>query len=118
MKVIAPITDVYGPPRVTQKRRVEKPNGSSALRQDTRPTRRPVMLNSAASEEAHPSRFGTTSRICDFDNAIPAPFIAQIIGQVLETNGRDIASALRAFRANGEWRTANRLSATRFSLLA
>ena len=118
MKVIAPITEVYGAPRVIQKRRVEKPNGTSGLGHETRSTRRPVMLNSATSEETRPYHFGTTSRIHDFDNAIPAPFIAQIIGQVLETKSRDVASAMRAFQASSEWRTASNLSATRHSLFA
>jgi hypothetical protein len=118
MKVVAPITEVYGTPRVNQKRRVEKPNGSSGLGQETRPAPRPLMLNSVASEETSPSHFGTTSRVGDFDNAIPAPFIAQVIAQVLETKRGDVVSAMRAFQASSQWRMANSLFATRRSVLA
>ncbi len=118
MRVIGPLTEVYGPPRLTVRRRVEKPNGSSGLGRDARLAHGPVMLNPAAGDEPHASRFGTTSRVCDFDHAIPAPFIAQIIGQVLETKRADIASAMRAFQANGQWRMANSVFAPRYSLSA
>ena len=97
MKVIAPITEVYGTPRVSQKRRVEKPNGASGLGQQTRAAHRSLMLNRVACEETLSSHFETTSRICDFDHAIPAPFIAQVIGQVLKNKACDFASAMRAY---------------------
>ncbi len=99
MRVIGPITEVYGPARLAVKRRVEKSNASSGLGQQTRSTHRPIMLNPVAEEETHASRFDTASRVGAFGNAIPAPFIAQIIGQVLETKPSDNASATRAYKA-------------------
>jgi len=113
MRVIGPITEVYGAPRLTSKRRVEKPNEPSGLGRQARPAQRAVMLNRLVDEDGEPSRFGTASAARDFNDAIPAPFIAQIIGQILETKRCDIASAKRAFEANGGARMANS-----FSLLA
>ena len=117
MRVIGPITEVYGPARLGMKRRVEKPNSSSGLGQETRPRSGAIMLNAVIDEGTHPCRFGTASPSTDFDNAIPAPFIAQIIGQILETKRSDSASAMRAFKASSEWRMANSPSSRRHSLL-
>lgn len=115
MRVVGPITEVYGAPRLHAKRRVEKPNEPSGLGREARPEQRAVMLNPEVDEERKASRFGTASRVRDFNDAIPAPFIAQIIGQVLETNRYDIASAMRAFTANGQWRMANGEFASHYS---
>src|SRR5437868_14477451 len=106
MRVIGPITEVYGPARFAMKRRVEKPNASSGLGQQTRSTHRPIMLNPVAGEETHACRFDTASSVESFGNAIPAPFIAQIIGQVLETKRPDNASAMRAYKVAGAGATA------------
>jgi hypothetical protein len=83
------------------RRRVEKPNGSSGLGQEMRSARRAVMLNPVARDESRPSRFDTASRVGECDYPMPAPFVAQIIGQVLETKRADFASATRAYAAAG-----------------
>ena len=110
MRVVDPVTEVYGAPRLTSKRRVEKPNGLSGLGGEARPAQRPVMLNRAIDEESEASRFETASRVRNSNDAIPAPFIAQIIGQVLETKRCDTLSAKRAFQANDELRMASSYS--------
>src|SRR5215813_12958022 len=98
MKVIGPVTEVYGAPRLAIQRKVEKANASSGLGRETRSPPPPVMLNRAPAEETQPSRFETAAATTEFAAAIPAPFVAQIIGQVLETKRADFASALRAFK--------------------
>jgi hypothetical protein len=99
MKVIGPITEVYGALRPTLRRRVEKPNGSSGLGQEMRSARRAIMLNPVARDEPRPSRFDTASGVRECDHAMLAPFVAQIIGQVLDTKRADPASAMRAYAA-------------------
>ena len=118
MRPISPITEVYGSLRTHARRRVEKPNSASDLREDARTPSRAVIVNHAPLRSAQASHFETRERASDISNAIPAPFIAHIIGQVLETKRADAASATRAFKANSEWRMANGLSAKRCSLFA
>jgi hypothetical protein len=110
MKVIGPVTEVYGAPRLVIQRKVEKPNASSGLGRETRPAQAPIMLNRAPAEETQPCRFETAAATTELAAAIPAPFVAQIIGQVLETKRADFAAALRAFKANDEWRMARNYS--------
>jgi len=55
------------------------------------------MLNAGAPRTPLPSHFETASRSSDFADAIPAPFVAQIIAQVLGTDRPDTLSARRAY---------------------
>src|SRR5262252_3830100 len=97
MRPISAITEVYGPLRAYPRRRVEKPSGASSLREDARAASRPIIVNDAPARPARASHFETRAGTCEVDGAIPATFIAHVIGQILGDTRPDAVRALRAY---------------------
>jgi hypothetical protein len=99
MKPVSSPTNIYGPRRLYSPRRVEKPHGTGTLGDKKPGNAGPAMLNARPSAKPQACHFETGVFGGTLKTGVPAEFIAQILGQILETNRADPTAAARAYGA-------------------
>ena len=92
-------SDIYTPARAPARWRVQKLNASSHLGGETRRPNAPAILNPPLATAPEASHFETSTRAAPTRNGMPATFIAQVLGQILETKRRDPAYGRRIYEA-------------------
>jgi len=88
---------------------VEKSNPANRLAGNQRRPERADMLNARSETASSSFRFETRREAFGDSHAIPAPFAAQIIGQVLAPKRTDPARGLQAYSQTDANATAPRL---------
>ena len=97
MKLSGAVLEIYGPSRIFPPRRVEKPNGSNRLDSENRHGNLPAMMNPRAEAPRKSSRFETHAEPCNLRNGTSSAFVAQILGQILETDTPEKPAVARAY---------------------
>jgi hypothetical protein len=97
MKIVSTLTAIAPASRAGSLRRVEKISPSNGLKRDVRRGQRRGQNIPGAFATLGVSRFETRCENDTSENGMPAGFIAQVIGQCLETPSSDPVVARRAY---------------------
>jgi hypothetical protein len=97
MKIVSTVTAIAPLSRAGSLRRVEKISPSNGLKRDVRRGQRRGPDVRYAFDTLRVSRFETRCENDASENGMPAGFIAQVIGQCLETTSSDPVAARRAY---------------------